>query len=1099
MLKFKLFTLIISLLVVNLFHTQNTYSQWAINSFSQSSIPNEIATINWFPFGGGVNGTVWAIKVSGNDVYVGGSFTSVNGGNIFAKRIAKWDGSSWSKFGDGIAGGVVRAIALDGNNLYVGGTFTETGSGMANRIAKWDGTTWSSLGTYPNDGVNGPVYAIAISGGYVYVGGSFSQAGGVSVNNIAKWSASEGWSSVGSGFNNEVYALAVKDSEIYAGGGFTQSGSNPVKYIAKWNGTSWQSLGLGVSGYVWAIEISGSDIYVGGSFNIAGDNIPAKKIAKWNGASWSGLGEGLNDDVYGISFAGKYLYAVGRFTQAGGNAANYIARWGGSSWTALGSGVNNILYTIAKIKKTGEIAIGGNFSNAGGNPINYLARFTDSQNPFQTKTGWKWLNPLPQGNNLRGLHLFDENSFIAVGDYGTVVKTTNSGVDYFVAHKISSFNGILTSVHFPTNSTGYAVGSTPSGVGKIFKSPDGGLNWSVLNLPNPNDVPQLNDVYFVSENTGWTCGNSPSSGTTIYKTTDGGNNWIDQSISSVTTNLVKMNFENENKGYAAGTNGTFLETTNGGSNWIIKTLNGPVDLTDYFQDPSGNWHTVSKNGSIHKSTDKGTTWTQKYSGVEELLSIYFPDSTKGYAVGKNGTALYTTNGGENWNAGTSNSPFDLNKVKGKNNQLVGFAAGVGGDLLKTTDGGKTWKEILILDAHLSSTLESVKFLDENIGFVSNKNYILKTTDGGESWHTLDVPSGNQIFNNLTFTDNNKGVVLANHNDILRTTDGGNSWVKVLDLESGRLSCIHHSGGDNLFAGGSEGKILKSSNGGANWQEVSTIISSMTITSITDNKSGNLFLTANTSSSLNAIYKSTNGGLDWTPIHTGDKHLNSITFLNSTVGIAVGPGFVLRTSDGGNTWTETNLDNTTLNKALNIGNSIYAIGWLGSIYKSTDQGLTWNKHESNTNIELKAASFTTSSSFKNDLFIESTISEIGWIVGENGIILKTEDGGEGGVIINVKDDFIIFNQPSAFLLYQNYPNPFNPNTTIKFSLSKDGITTLKIYDILGREIATLVNEPKQAGEYQVEFNANKYGLSSGVYFYQLKFGNFTLTKKFVMIK
>lgn len=1098
MLNFKLFTLIITLLVIDLFHTQNTYSQWAINSFPKSSFPNEITTINWFPFGGGVNGTVWAIKVSGNDVYVGGSFTSVNGGNIFAKRIAKWDGSSWSKFGDGISGGVVRAIALDGNILYVGGTFTETGSGMANRIAKWDGTTWSSLGTYPNDGVNGPVYAIAISGGYVYVGGSFSQAGGVSVNNIAKWSASEGWSSVGSGFNNEVYALAVKDNEIYAGGGFTQSGSTSVKYIAKWNGTSWQSLGLGVSGSVWAIEIHGIDIYVGGSFNIAGDNIPAKKIAKWNGALWSRLGEGVNDDVYGISFAGKYLYAVGRFTQAGGNAVNYIARWDGSSWTALGSGVNNILYTVAKIKKTGEIAIGGNFSNAGGNTINYLARFTDSQNPFQTKIGWKWLHPLPQGNNLRGLHLFDENSFIAVGDYGTVVKTTNSGDDYFVAHKISSFDGTLTSVHFPTNSIGYAVGSTPSGVGKIFKSPDGGTNWSTLNLPNPSNVPQLNDVYFVSENTGWTCGNSPSSGTTIYKTTDGGSNWIDQSISSVTTNLVKMNFENENKGYAAGTNGTFLETTNGGANWIVKTINGPVDLTDYVQDLSGNWHCVSKNGSINKSTNKGVTWSQKYLGVEELLSIYFPDSIKGYVVGKNGTALYTTNGGENWNAGTSNTPLDLNKVKALYNK--GFAIGKGGNILKTTDGGKTWKESLIRDAHLSSILESVQFLDENIGFVSDKNYVLKTTNGGDSWEIMNIPSGNSEFNNLTFIDNNKGVVISNQNDIFRTTDGGNSWSKVLDLASGKLSCIHHSGDENLFAGGSEGKILKSSNGGANWQEISLLGSSLIVSSITENTSGHLFLTAKTSS-LGSIYKSTNGGIDWIPIlASSDKSYNSITFINNAIGIAVGSsGVVLRTSDGGNTWTETLLGSESLSKVMHIGNSIYAIGLNGSIFKSTNQGMTWNKHESNTNIELKAASFTTSSSFKNDLFIESTISEIGWIVGENGIILKTEDGGEGGVIINVKDDFIIINQPSAFQLYQNYPNPFNPNTTIKFSLSKDEITTLKIYDILGREIATLVNEPKQAGEYQVEFNASKYGLSSGIYFYQLKSGNFTSTKKFVMIK
>jgi hypothetical protein len=83
------------------------------------------------------------------------------------------------------------------------------------------------------------------------------------------------------------------------------------------------------------------------------------------------------------------------------------------------------------------------------------------------------------------------------------------------------------------------------------------------------------------------------------------------------------------------------------------------------------------------------------------------------------------------------------------------------------------------------------------------------------------------------------------------------------------------------------------------------------------------------------------------------------------------------------------------------------------------------------------------------------------------------------------------------LSQNYPNPFNPSTTIKFSIPNTQFTTLKVYNILGREVATLVNEEKTPGNYEVQFNGSN--LSSGVYFYRLQSGSFSEIKKFVLMK
>jgi hypothetical protein len=85
----------------------------------------------------------------------------------------------------------------------------------------------------------------------------------------------------------------------------------------------------------------------------------------------------------------------------------------------------------------------------------------------------------------------------------------------------------------------------------------------------------------------------------------------------------------------------------------------------------------------------------------------------------------------------------------------------------------------------------------------------------------------------------------------------------------------------------------------------------------------------------------------------------------------------------------------------------------------------------------------------------------------------------------------------FALLQNYPNPFNPSTAISYRLPVSSQVTLKVYDILGTEIETLVNEEKPAGSYEIEFNA--VGLSSGIYFYKLQAGSFIQTKKMILLK
>jgi hypothetical protein len=358
----------------------------------------------WTALGSGLSSYVNALVVSGTNLYVGGNFGSAGdltaGTAVAAKGIVNWNGSSWSALGSGVDNSIF-ALGMSGTNLYVGGRFITVGGVVANHIAKWDGTVWSALGS----GVSGDVTAVAVSGTDLYAGGFFTTAGGVPANHIAKWDGSV-WSAIGSGVDNHVYSLAVIGSNLYAGGTFTMSGI-PM-FIAKWDGSAWSTVDSGMTsdvnamaviggdlyvaatsvgkwdGNVWsslsrmsndypnspdvyALAVSGSSLYAGGTFTIAG-GVSATNIAKWDGSAWSALGAGINGQVSALAASGTDLYAAGRFTTAGGVPALNIAKWDGSAWSALGTGVSagtSPAVNALAVDGLGHLFVGGSFSMAG--------------------------------------------------------------------------------------------------------------------------------------------------------------------------------------------------------------------------------------------------------------------------------------------------------------------------------------------------------------------------------------------------------------------------------------------------------------------------------------------------------------------------------------------------------------------------------------------------------------------------------------------------------------------------------------------------------------------------------------------------------------
>ena len=222
-----------------------------------------------------------------------------------ANCIAKWKGNAWSALGSGMDNDVY-ALAVSGTDLYAGGDFATAGGVSANRIAKWNGNAWSALGP----GMDGSVTALAVSATNLYAGGYFTTTGGVTANYIAKWNGSV-WSPLGSGMNDRVYALVMSGTNLYAGGGVNTAGGVAVNRIAKWNGSAWSALGSGTSGgygyrpaRVMALAADGvGHLFVGGYFYFAGTNV-SPFIAQANvgaGASGGQFGSLVCSPVTGFS------------------------------------------------------------------------------------------------------------------------------------------------------------------------------------------------------------------------------------------------------------------------------------------------------------------------------------------------------------------------------------------------------------------------------------------------------------------------------------------------------------------------------------------------------------------------------------------------------------------------------------------------------------------------------------------------------------------------------------------------------------------------------------------------------------------------------
>ncbi|HMQ79918.1 MAG TPA: YCF48-related protein [Ignavibacteria bacterium] len=375
--------------------------------------------------------------------------------------------------------------------------------------------------------------------------------------------------------------------------------------------------------------------------------------------------------------------------------------------------------------------------------------------------------------------------------------------------------------------------------------------------------------------------------------------------------------------------------------------------------------------------------------------------------------------------------FDLEAIS----QTTVYCAG--GKMLKTVNGGTTWSPLTI--AGYTSTVWGISFYNSSTGWGCGfTGKIFKTENGGGQWSTVTV--GTEAFRDILFVNQSTGLVC-----------------------------------------GDIGRLYKSTNGGANWTAKNPG-TTLTLRSIA-NYNSNWFWMGGGDGSEGVIVRSTNGGDSWSTMQTFDRPIEKIQFVNSTTGFASSDSRVYKSTNSGVNWVDINLPTSGYFLTFHMANANigYASNW-DNTYKTMDGGATW--FEQNTVLPNTSM---------NDIEFAPGSTSVGWMCGTDGAMVYTNNSGGGAIGIEP----ISGNVPDKYSLSQNYPNPFNPSTNIKLQIARSGFVKLTVYDVSGKESAVLVNENLAAGEYEVDFNASK--LTSGVYFYRLESKDFTEVKKMVLVK
>src|ERR1035437_4050043 len=598
------------------------------------------------------------------------------------------------------------------------------------------------------------------------------------------------------------------------------------------------------------------------------------------------------------------------------------------------------------------------------------------------------------------------------------------------------------------------------------------------------------------------------SGNNIFACVDG-TVFLSNNIGTIwnATNLVNEGVNalaaNDEKLFAGTGGGGVLFSTDNGINWIPGNSGLPSPPLNVF--------TLMASGKnlfvyivsnivgqprlgVYRSTDNGSSWVSSNNGLGTA-------NVNVFATGQNGTGdmdvfagtssgvMLSINNGESWSPiGLENIDITALAVISNGTDGTNIFAGTSRGMFLSTDTGLHWNP---LNSGLADTLISALAVSTNGSagtniFAGTKGgNIFFSNNNGANWNAVNIGlltgswEWGASIHSLTVTGLN--VLACTNAGIFLSNDNGTNWKPVNDgipfVSVHALAAGSNGGGNtSIFAGTFPSGVFLSTNSGSTWTALNNGINSINISALTIN-GRNIFAGGSTGAFL-----STNNGASWSYIglmNTGEvvALLAATTGTNDTVILAGTWNGLYHSTDNGVRWDNTGLTYDVTALAVSPkdmgGINIFAGTRGGGIFLSTDKGTSWKSE--NTGLPLfsniSALSFSGANLFAATDYALYLSSDNGMSWGPTGLRTPV----------------------NTFI----YCLAISPNPTINYQIPKPGLVTLKVYDILGREVTTLVNENKIAGTYDFTFNASRF--TSGVYIYQLRVNDFVSSKKMILLK
>ena len=1071
-------------------------------------------------FEGGFNGQIRTSVVFNDELYIGGDFTWYNG-KTQLYRFAKWSGSKWESADSEFSGPVYTLLEFEGN-LVAGGSFIRNGNQIMRNIAVWNGLEWQSIG----EGFNSLVFSLEIYNNNLIAGGFFTQSGTTTVNRIASWDGNQ-WSSLGSGFNSRVEALEVNNGQLIAGGDFTETadGTTTVNRIASWDGSQWSALGEGFNSIVLTLHVFNEELYAGGFFTQSGTTT-VNRIARWDGNQWISIsdipidvqsqvntvvdfnekliiggdflniegnykniiqidegqtlalesvsyehGLGFNNQVYSsIIFEGD-LYVGGRFTAAGSKPINYIARWDGSEWQPAGEGFNSWVFSLKVYDN--QLIAGGFFTQSGTTTVNRIASWDGNQ--------WSNLgsgfNQVVYALEVNNGQLIAGGNFTETADGTTTVNRIASWDGSQWSALGEGFNSRVVSLEIYNNNLiagGWFTLSGSTSLSYIAKWD--GSQWSSLGSGFNNRVEALevnNGQLIVG---GWFTGTADGTTTVNYIASWNGSQWsnIGEPFNFFVFSLARFQGDLIAAGMftqigttavnrIARWDGNQWQGIGSGTNDTISTLYGGVN--DLFI--GGNFKTAGGKAASHFTTYSSENFPPE--APENLIA----------AAMENAAPLL------NWNPSMNVAIDSYQIYSGNNSRNLSLLDTVDPETTSyQTDNDET--TFFSVKAFSSRGLES--------SFSNLSSYVNDTLMVKNDWRLLSsaVSEDTEIDGPVSLFGFEGAYTRA---DELSSSSG--YWIKsneetsIAFRGSGIVeSLIDLNEGWNLIGGMAdsvEASAIKDPAGILAGTPLYSYDSSEKIYIEAEGLSpySGYWIFAQNEGQIELSLTPSNASADklWQyDVPVEQQPLNQITFRSgnkeqsifySAMPIperekltyllppkAPAPALDIRTADGFRL-----SDHKTVE--LNLTSTSYPI----------EVELIKNERNANHNYRLIA------NNGQNSEFIDLQ-------PGQTRLIQKEYDQL---YLVKISAEEVVMKTE----LGKNYPNPFNPTTTIRYQISTSAPVSLQVYDIIGRSVATLVNEVQQPGTYTIQFDAS--GLSSGVYFLRMQTNDFSGIQKLTLIK